>query len=1767
MASPFAPGTSFGPPRHRGRPATSGVMAPRELLRLRRENSVKGLAVRRSSAADEDQGLSLFSTSFFWGRDYRGESTASVSDQSAGDSEDGETDAESVVVDERTVSSGDTSRKQSRVRFSAVKTPKNADAPTMNHEDTEDPHHEVVKWWKNKGTLDHIWQQVSVSRALHEVTIVGDFVFERYAHFWQLLRNVHFSKYLPAVLITRIFFRGVYLLAVGVKKNDYHPWEWKIRVGIRRGFNVERQESLFYDFYIDVLIEIIFIALISKANNATFNRALAVRLRNWQWLILGMIALYVCVLRDMRLTQFDLDPSTLNRKTKFIIHTIGTLILTLCDMILVGTFVYIITIELVLGVHDIEIFRSIASHDDQQRQIGAVGGTSPGARHMEAEIKNAEIVTNSCDSCLPLKKTNTATQKKKKKSRLLSSTSDDDGLLTEAQRESRARRAEARRRREVRKERIIRRARTAARNFRFAMLERRFAPEYVFREADQRALLAAMLHPPGACEGRFQAHDLVLEYEKRRFGAAPTAVASRQSEMPRSLNSSSSKNLDETRGGIRGAMRLLGEAMRKPVLEDSERQSAARMAQRTARTITNDIFGGLWAPPTNNAYFGGKVLTPAQKRAMRLKRLHLCEKVEVEWQERVRNRTYDANARLLMSVVMGWLLAVAATAGLAYGAYALEKYIDRRLGWLEDTIDDVDELLRSYLTDGNRTFEASEELLESLTAQVDSELDSVADSVVESVSETVVTAIEDSAAELNVTDPLRALNETIAKAVSQATNVTLVAISLFEQDASRQLANIILEYFDRYYGYVEDYRDVLNHWVGLARRASSNVFQAGLFGAVVAFILMNYSLLMIMARYRETTHRFRETGMIDDMDLIFDESMQEPASRSEWFWIIMTAPSAPYAVAFVGNAVSNMLIISIMTVLILFVVVGISLFPGAVSYAGNIVVTHVGSWVFIYPVVYCIDWFYLNAFIADRTYIIHRSCFDMWDFLIGMWKLVTGLFGGVIRITLIYLIATANTIRIDWTIFGGRIGWLDIGYNSFASAVMLTERHDNPLLCGSSRLILSSASEPYARRTCAEHVLTFDIVAPSRVLDAANGARNLPDLFERVIMEDPEALAKAQRARVALAWRTLHLMWILVSNPSLVTWNVKKWRENPISDAIWRRAREKIRKRRDRDRKKRRARAILEFADRELNNAQECINKGTAPATARGAESPRTFFGGYYSHRGTRSANSPSTQRASAYSKATALVHYALGNTRQGVGRRQRASVIDRIDRLESLLDDRLPGGGGVDASDDDDARLAPKPPAGEEASPFSSSSREENKSATTVALSGARDAGPAPRKLESNDASEKDAIVAEPGEIADVLTRFQLGYLRTTFRLLDKDQDELVSTDDLQFHYKSQGNVLTSEEAKAIIDAVSVTRKGYYVVHNADHAQPKGSLRHAPGDLREVERFGFDFPEFLAYALWRLSTEEGNAIDFGVASGLTLNQTARDAVLETMFVRFKGLDERIVNVEEHISPPLVWPQLRTLVRRTRLDRGPFGIRKLEARLLFDLLALGVRGGNFEEGIEADVSRECGPFFAQNARSIKDNTRVEFPEFAAFFDASIYAQSLRITDKDIKDNVTDTSSVASATALGDAAHNPNETDDLLSTAEERRPTTTTTSRVADEAKNNSSSRMPIIICCSNADRRDERIARVGVDDPERPGDPRPPPPRPRGESLQDRATEEPFSDDVTDDDDTGGTISCENSITPPIINTKAMENMWRQVTNTTYLPEEARDAEKIADAV
>ena len=84
-----------------------------------------------------------------------------------------------------------------------------------------------------------------------------------------------------------------------------------------------------------------------------------------------------------------------------------------------------------------------------------------------------------------------------------------------------------------------------------------------------------------------------------------------------------------------------------------------------------------------------------------------------------------------------------------------------------------------------------------------------------------------------------------------------------------------------------DYADVIDGWLRICRAAARNLFRSGCIAAAVAFCLTNYALLMIASRFRELTYRMRETGLLDDMDLIADEALSKPVTGSEWFWMVL----------------------------------------------------------------------------------------------------------------------------------------------------------------------------------------------------------------------------------------------------------------------------------------------------------------------------------------------------------------------------------------------------------------------------------------------------------------------------------------------------------------------------------------------------------------------------------------------------------------------------------------------------------------------------------------------------------------------------------------------------------------------------------------------------------------------------------------------------------------------------------------------------------------
>ena len=134
-------------------------------------------------------------------------------------------------------------------------------------------------------------------------------------------------------------------------------------------------------------------------------------------------------------------------------------------------------------------------------------------------------------------------------------------------------------------------------------------------------------------------------------------------------------------------------------------------------------------------------------------------------------------------------------------------------------------------------------------------------------------------------------------------------------------------------------------------------------------------------------------------------------------------------------------------------------------------------------------------------------------------------------------------------------------------------------------------------------------------------------------------------------------------------------------------------------------------------------------------------------------------------------------------GAPMRAAFLGHVDELEEILE--------MEAT-------APSPVA--ETHP--SSKKGAWRHAAERALKHRRPVSPTSEKAVALDA---DAI-QDPEHLVDVALPFQLGHLRTAFRLLDKDQDGLVSVEDLRFHYQSQGCEISSEEALGLVDAISLS-------------------------------------------------------------------------------------------------------------------------------------------------------------------------------------------------------------------------------------------------------------------------------------------------------------------------------------------------------------------------
>ena len=206
----------------------------------------------------------------------------------------------------------------------------------------------------------------SVPRAIDEATAY----LERYLlNCWQLLRNSHLSQYFPAIVIFRLVLRGVYVLLLApLKKCDDSMYRWECAQ--REKLYEHEPESSFgkllyavfvdrdgwaSNFYADMLLEIIFMAAVCGANNASVKsrQRNKCQLRRWHWLVAAALSLFIAVARDARLTYWNHErPLDATAKSRSIVHVIGCAIILICDALLVAVLAYALVIAVAFAPHD-----------------------------------------------------------------------------------------------------------------------------------------------------------------------------------------------------------------------------------------------------------------------------------------------------------------------------------------------------------------------------------------------------------------------------------------------------------------------------------------------------------------------------------------------------------------------------------------------------------------------------------------------------------------------------------------------------------------------------------------------------------------------------------------------------------------------------------------------------------------------------------------------------------------------------------------------------------------------------------------------------------------------------------------------------------------------------------------------------------------------------------------------------------------------------------------------------------------------------------------------------------------------------------------------------------------------------------------------------------------------------------------------------------------------------------------------------------------------
>ncbi len=721
-------------------------------------------------------------------------------------------------------------------------------------------------------------RRCSVPRAIDEATAY----LERYLlNCWQLLRNSHLSQYFPAIVIFRLVLRGVYVLLLApLKKCDDSMYRWECA---QRENMYEHEPSssigklvyaVFVDrdgwasaFYADMLLEIVFMAAVCAANNASVKQRNRCQLRRWHWLVAAALSLFIAVARDARLTYWSHErPLDATTKSRSIVHVIGCAIILICDALLVAVLAYALVIAVAFAPHDVN------------EQLKRVEATRDRLAREKDPIERAVL--------------------EKALAR-------DEALLADLRAEAPGALPRAWRPRADAWRALLR----------GTLRDPTWAPSHLYKEAEQRALLAALIHPAGACPGPFGGHDLAERAHDptKRPWSPKRAEAIAGGAMQDFVRRSGSSGDDDRSFRVEKRTRRVQLYSRRLAFE----------------CCTNSLCGALFKAQAEDI------------RETRLDRLHLPEGAETAWEDRVRDRSYHPAARLIAAVAAAWLMAVTVIAALAYLTWLVAITVEKRLGNLMDDLDDVDNLVKAY----HNASCGSLRLANASCAQI-SQYDAVAG---------VASAASTLDAALNAT------GIDVTQDVSRLTDAAQVLAVEMEraQNMTRQ-----------YLPYVLEYRSELSKWTAAAARYCAMLTDAGNVAAVAAFVFVNYGLLMILFRFEEATLEMRETGLLDGRDLIKAEATL-PRTLGDRLWRGFITPAAPYAIRFMGVVVAHALVVSA----ICFLGAGLVVFAWnaweAQEAARRYVVELLGGAIVPLLVLWLFNmllFVFLNKFISDGTY-------------------------------------------------------------------------------------------------------------------------------------------------------------------------------------------------------------------------------------------------------------------------------------------------------------------------------------------------------------------------------------------------------------------------------------------------------------------------------------------------------------------------------------------------------------------------------------------------------------------------------------------------------------------------------------------------------------------------------------------------------------------------------------------------------------------------------